>query len=147
MWKKTKRLMALLLTFFMVISVMPTTGMTVEAATKPKLAKKSTSIVIGGNTKIKVNNAPAGAKISYKSVKKSIATVSKSGKVKGVKSGVTNIIVSIKKDLKTTKLTCRVTVKSPKLSKSKLSLVRGKTTTLTIKNKPKKATYKWTSNC
>lgn len=32
------------------------------------------------------------------------------------------------------------------MSKNKLSLTQGKTTTLTIKSKPKKATYKWTSS-
>lgn len=100
MWKKTKRLIALLFSIFMVISLMPTTGMTVEAAAKPKLAKKSISIVVGGTSKVKVKNAPKGAKISYKISKKSIATVSKSGQVKGSKSGTTNIIVSVKKGRK-----------------------------------------------
>lgn len=130
----------------MVISMIPATGLTVEAATKPKLAKKSVSIVIGGTSKIKVKNAPKGAKITYKSAKKSIATVSKQGKVKGIKSGTTKITVSVKKNSKATKLTYKVTVKKPKLSKSKLSLVSGKTAKLSVKNKPKKAKYTWQSS-
>lgn len=146
MRKKSKRLIALLVSLLMVISLMPTTGLTVEAAAKPKLAKKSVSIVIGGTSKIKVKNAPKGAKITYKSAKKSIATVSKQGKVKGIKSGTTKITVSVKKNSKTTKLTYKVTVKKPKLSKSKLSLKVGKTYNLSVKNKPKKAKYTWTSS-
>ncbi len=146
MHKKSIKLAALLLSFLMVILMIPTTGLTVEAAANPKLAKKSVSIVIGGTSKIKVKNAPKGAKITYKSTKKSIATVSKQGKVKGIKSGTTKITVSVKKNSKTTKLTYKVTVKKPKLSKDKLSLVSGKTAKLSIKNKPKKAKYTWQSS-
>ena len=127
MRKKPKRLVALLLSLLLVISMIPATGLTVEAATKPKLAKKSVSIVVGGKAKIKVKNAPKKAKITYKSAKKNIATVSKKGMVKGIKSGTTKITVSIKKNSKATKLTYKVTVKKPKLSKSKLSLVTGRT--------------------
>lgn len=146
MSKKMKRLLALFLSVLMVISLLPIMEMNVEAATKPKLAQKTTSIVVGGTSKIKVKNAPKGAKISYKSAKKSIATVSKKGQVKGVKAGTTNVTVSVKKNSKTTKLTCRVTVKKPNLSKSKLSLALGKTATLSVKNKPKIATYTWSSS-
>jgi len=121
MKKKSKRLIALLLSFLMIISMIPATGLTVEAAAKPKLAKKSVSIVIGGTSKINVKNTPKGAKVTYKSAKKNIASVSKKGKVKGLKSGTTKITVSVKKISKTTKLTYKVTVKKPKLSKSKLS--------------------------
>lgn len=146
MCKKSKRLVALLLSLLMVISLLPTTGLTVEAATKPKLAKKSVSIVIGGTSKIKVKNAPKGAKITYKSVKKNIATVSKKGSVKGIKSGTTKITVSIKENSKTTKLAYKVTVKKPKLSKSNLSLISGRAAKLSVKNRPKKAKYTWKSS-
>lgn len=47
--KKSKRLVALLLSLLLVISMIPTTRLTVEAAAKPKLAKKSVSIVVGGS--------------------------------------------------------------------------------------------------
>ena len=120
MRKMSKRLVALLLSFLMVISMMPDAGLTVEAAAKPKLAKKSVSIVIGETSKIKVKNVPKGAKITYKSAQKSIATVSKQGNVKGVKSGTAKITVSVKKNAKTTKLAYKVIVKKPKLSKDKL---------------------------
>ena len=103
MRKKSKKLTALLLSFLMVISMIPINGLTVEAAATPKLAQKSVSIVIGGTSKIKVKNASKGAKITYKSAQKSIATVSKQGNVKGLKSGTTKITVSVKKNEKTTK--------------------------------------------
>lgn len=145
--KKTSiKFIAILLSLLMVISLIPTTGLTVEAAAKPKLAKKSVSIVIGGTSKIKVKNAPKKAKITYKSAKKNIATVSKKGQVKGIKNGITKITVSVKKNSKTTKLTYKVTVNKPKLSKSKLSLKSGNTAKLSVKNKPKKAKYTWRSS-
>lgn len=146
MKKKRKRLVALLLSLLMVISLLPTTGLTVEAAAKPKLVKKSASIVIGGTSKIKVKNAPKGSKITYKSAKKNIVFVSKKGKVKGLKSGTSKIIVSVKKNSKITKLTYKVAVKKPKLSKTKLSLKLGNSAKLSIKNKPKKAKYTWQSS-
>lgn len=146
MRKKPKRLVALLLSLLIAVSMIPANGLIVEADTNPKLAQKSVSIVIGETSKIKVKNAPKGAKITYKSAKKSIATVSKQGKVKGIKSGTTKITVSVKENSKTTKSIYRVTVKEPKLSRNKLSLVSGKTATLSVKNKPKKAEYTWISN-
>lgn len=146
MRKKPKRLVALLLSLLIAVSMIPANGLIVEADTNPKLAQKSVSIVIGETSKIKVKNAPKGAKITYKSAKKSIATVSKQGKVKGIKSGTTKITVYVKENSKTTKSIYRVTVKEPKLSRNKLSLVSGKTATLSVKNKPKKAEYTWISN-
>lgn len=146
MRKKLKRLIALLLSLLMVISLIPTTGLAVEAAAKPKLVKKSVSIVIGESSQIKVKNAPKRAKVTYKSTKKNIATVSEKGKVKGLKSGTAKIIVSVKKHSKTTKLNYKVTVKRPALSKNTLSLITGNTANISIKNKPKKAAYAWRSS-
>ena len=61
--------------------------------TKTKLVKKSVSIVVGGKTKIKVKNVPKGARVTYKSAQKKVATVSKKGIVKGIKSGTAKIIM------------------------------------------------------
>ncbi len=144
--KKPLKLIAILLSFLMIISLLPTNGMTVEAVAKPKLAKKSSNIVIGGTAKIKVKNAPKGAKITYKSARKDIATVSKKGVVKGIKNGSTKITVTLKNKSKTTKSIYNVTVKKPKLSKSKLSLIPGKTAKLSVKSKPMKAKYTWLSS-
>lgn len=122
------------------------TGLAIEAAVKPELAKMSDNIVVGGKTKIKVKNVSKRDKITYQSAKKNIATVSKKGIVKGLKSGTAEITVSIKKKLRTTKLTYKVTVKKPGLSKRRLSLTLGRTAKLSVKNKPKKAQYTWKSD-
>ena len=145
MKKKCTGFIAILLSLLMILSLLPATQMTAEAAAKPRLAKKSASITVGATTKIKVKNVPGNAQIIYKSAKKNIASVSKKGLVKGLKSGTAKITVSIKNHSKTTKLTCKVTVRKPKLSKTKLSLESGKTIKLSVKNKPKKAKYTWKS--
>lgn len=146
MQKKSKRLAALLLSLLMVISMIPVNGLTVAAAANPKLAEKSVSTVIGGTSRIKIKNAPIGATITYRSAKESIATVSQWGEVEGIKSGTTNIIVFVKKNSKTTKMIYKINVKKPELSQSKLSLRIGNTSELSVKNKPKKATYSWSSD-
>lgn len=112
---------------------------------KAKLASESGSVVIGETTNIKIKNAPKTG-ISFKSNNPSIATVSKNGKVKGIKSGSTDIKITVKRGNKTTKLTYKITVKKPKLSKSELSLTSGKESKLTILNKPKNAKYTWSSS-
>lgn len=146
MQKKSKKLVAFLLSILVIVSLIPTTGLTVGAATQPKLAKKSLSVVIGGTAKIKVKNAPKGAKITYKSAKSSIATVSKQGKVKGIKNGTAKITVTVKKNSKTTNLACKVNVKEPKLSKRNLSVILGKKAKISIDNEPKKAKFTWKSS-
>ena len=146
MRKKSKKKFVLVLSFLVVITLIPAIGLSVEAMAKPKLVKKLASIVIGETSKIKIKNIPKSAKITYKSSKKSIATVSKKGKVKGVKSGNAKITISIKKNSKAAKLIYKVTVKKPKLSKRILSLVLGETAKLYIENKPKQAKYIWISN-
>ncbi len=146
MKKISKRFTALFLSLLMVISMIAGNGITTQAAGTPKLLKKSASIAMGGTARIKVKNAPKGAKITYQSAKNNIATVSSKGKVKGVKTGTTKITVLVKKSSHTTKLSYKVNVKKPKLAKSKLSLTVGKTETLSVKYKPKKAKTTWTSS-
>lgn len=146
MRKKASRWIAVWLAVLMVVSLLPAAALPVEAAAKPKLAKKSASIVIGETSRIKVKNAPKGATISYKSDNKKVASVSKKGVVKGLKSGTAKIVVSVKKKSKTTKLTYKATVKKPALSKKSVSLKTGQSAQLSVKNRPKKATYAWKSS-
>ena len=143
---KMTKLVAVLLSLLMLISLIPTSGLTAEAAIKPKLTKKASTITIGSTAQIKVKNAPKGAKITYKSAKRSIATVSKTGRVKGIKNGKAKIIVTIKKKLQIKKLSYKVTVKKPSMSKKVVSLSLGDTAKLAIKNRPKKASYVWESS-
>lgn len=112
---------------------------------KPTLTSKNGAVVIGGTKTIKVKNA-SKATFTYKSSKKAIATVSKKGKVTGIQGGSTEIIVTVKQGGQKTKLTYKIDVKKPTLSKSNVSLTSGKTINLTVKDKPKTATYTWSSS-
>lgn len=146
MKKFLKRLTAIVMVVIMIFTVAPANIKNVEAASKPKLSKKSTNIVIGQKKTIKVKNVPKGAKVTYKSNNKKIATVTKKGRVKGINSGKTKITVTVKNGKKTIKLNYKVNVKKPSISKGKISLTVGEKTKLSIKNKPKSAKYIWSSN-
>lgn len=145
---KMKKLFAFLLTFVMLLSTVCINTQTVEAAGKSKkisLKTNAGSVSIGGTTKIKVKNAK-GAKITYKSNKKSVAKVNKKGKVTGVKSGTAKITVKVKKGSTSKKFTYKVAVNKPTFLFSKTSVGVGRSTTLTIRNMPSKAKYKWSSS-
>lgn len=115
----------------------------------PKLSKKSTSLAVGKTYKIKVSNVTEDRVVAYKSSNKKVATVTKAGTIKGVKSGKTTITTTVIQNdrVYTLKTTVTVTAKSPKLSKSKITLQKGKTYKVKLNNlDPKKTiTYK-TSN-
>lgn len=143
-----KRLISLTLCALIISSVLFSTGISTNAASKPKLKKKSGSVVIGKIVKIKIKKLPRKAKVTYKSSKKSIASVSKKGKVKGKKAGKAKITVTIKKKGKKTKLTYKIKVYKPSVAKNTTVYLKG-TSQIKIKNKPAKAAkakYKWTSD-
>jgi Glycerophosphoryl diester phosphodiesterase len=77
-----------------------------EASSKTKINKKATTINIGGTIKLKVTGT--NKKITWKSSKKSIATVSSKGVVKGRKVGT----CSIKAFLVDKTYTCKIKVVS-----------------------------------
>lgn len=138
--------LAILLTM---IAWLPAAAKPVHAASKKMtLSPKNMSITIGGAKTIKVKNAPKGAKRTYKSSKKSVVSVTKKGKVKGLKAGTAKITVLVTKGRIKKKLACKVTVKKPQLSKTSITLEKGKSVTLSVKNKPHKsakAKYQWVS--
>lgn len=107
-----KRLVAGVLAVTMCVTIVGT-GLTAEAAAKPKLSTKSVSLKAGKSKKIKVKNAK-NAKVSWKSKNKKVATVKKSGKlaakVTAKGKGSTTITCKVKKGKKTTSLTCKVRV-------------------------------------
>lgn len=84
------------------------------AVKKPKLSKKSVTVNVGKTVKIKVSKA-AKAKISWKSNKKKVAKVKKTGKyackITGVKEGNAVITCKVKKGKKAYSLKCKVKVK------------------------------------
>lgn len=77
----------------------------VNAAAKMKINKKKATIYVGKTVKLKVKNA--NKKVKWTSSKKSVATVSKKGKVKGKKAGKAVITAKVGKK----KFKCKVTVK------------------------------------
>lgn len=62
----------------LVLSLFPLTAE--PAHTAPALSLKSASLTIGASKTIKVKNAPAKAKLTYKASPKSVVRVSKKGK-------------------------------------------------------------------
>ncbi len=81
-----------------------------------KLNKKNITLAVGDSKKLKVGNLPKKAKVTWKSSKKSVVSVSKKGKIKAKKKGKATIRCKItyggKK--KTRTLKCKVTVTGKK---------------------------------
>lgn len=117
-----------LLIIAMVFSIL--SGFNASAAKKPALNHKKLSIYEGRSKRIKVKNASAKAKVTWKTSKKSIAKIAKKktkGKaayadIKAVKKGSAVITASYKLNGKATALKCKVTVKSTKSQPSSASL-------------------------
>ncbi len=94
-----------------------------------KISKTTAKIKAGGAVTLKVTN---GTVKNWITSNKAVATVSK-GKVTGLKKGSTTITAKLSTGKK---LTCKVTVTtSPKLSKSSVSVKKGKTITVKITGK------------
>lgn len=110
---KFRKTMAVLLAIAM--SVTFAVSSADAAAKKPKLSKKNLTLYVGKTKKIKVKRA-ANAKISWKSSKKKVATVKKSGKyackVTAVKKGTAVVTCTVKKGTKRSVLKCKVKVKA-----------------------------------
>ena len=107
----------------------PVSAVTVQAATKKAVSLKVTGKTVGVGQSVKLKaTATKGAKLTYKSSNKSVATVSSKGVVTGKKPGSVKITVTAKKSkYKTVKKT--VTVKivkgSQTITASNQSLVIG----------------------
>lgn len=79
-------------------------------------------------------------KVTYKSKKTAIATVTAKGKVTAKKKGSTTITVKAGKET----LSIPVTVETPSISKKKVTVNKGKSTTLKVNGTSR--TVKWSSN-
>ncbi len=109
-----KRMLALTLVIAFVLASIPVSQVN-AAKKKPSLKKTKATVQVGKTFKIGIKNKNKKAAYSYKTSKKKVATVSKAGKVKGVKTGKAKITVSQKLKKKTTKvgvLNVTVTAKS-----------------------------------
>ena len=123
-----KKILAVLLTLALVITLLPMMQINANAKTKTKLNKKKVTVYVGKNVKLKVKNKPAKKKVKWKSTNKKVATVTKKGKVKAKKAGKTTIIAKIGKK----KYKCKVTVKKKTVETTKVvepTSVKEQTTT------------------
>ena len=105
-------------------------AVTAEAAGKVALSSRKTSVAVGGSKTISLKNARG--KVKWSVAKKSVASIKANGasvKVKGKKAGTTTITAKVgKKSYK-----CKLTVRNaPKISKSSISLDKGKSYDLTV---------------
>lgn len=112
-----------------------TGGLNAEAAAKPKLSKASLSLTGKGTSKtLKVKKA-SGAKLTWKSSNKKVATVKKSGKygakVTAKAKGKAVVSCKVKKGKKTYTLKCKVTVKTKAISQPKSTPIVNTTPTQT----------------
>lgn len=139
MRKNGRTFIALGLALAMMISTTP-----VSASNNPELSVKKETIAVGDKTTITVKNQPIKANYAWSSSNKKVATVTKSGVVKGKKSGTTTITCKVKKGKKTTTLTAKITVLQLKNAGTK-TITAGETKTLKV-NTYKDATYTWTTS-
>ncbi len=111
---------------------------TPKRTTKPiKINKTSVLLAKGKSVRLKIKNATQ--KVTWKSTKTSVATVSSSGKVTAKKAGKAVIIATVGSQKKK----CTVKVESPKLSSAKIVMKVGETKTLKLKGC--KHSVKWWS--
>lgn len=115
--KLSKSIMVFLLMIALIIpSIMPTQ---ITAATKKstvRLSKKSLKLTVGKSTTLKLANTKK--KIKWKTSRKSIATISKTGKVTAKKKGVAIVTATIGKK----KYNCKVSVNKYKYGSIKGSV-------------------------
>lgn len=103
---KGKKMLAVVLVVVLAVTAFAMESGNVQAAKKkPKLNKKKVTLYVGKTVRLKVKNAKK--KVKWSSSKKSVATVSKTGKVKAKKKGKAVITAKVAKK----KLKCTVTVK------------------------------------
>lgn len=101
--KQGKKVLAIILTLILSISMIPTIN--VSAAKKVKLNKTKATIYVGKTVTLKLKNNKK--KVKWSSSNKKVATVSSKGKVKGKKVGKATITAKVGKK----KYKCKITVK------------------------------------
>ena len=99
MKQKIKGLISVALCLMLIIQ-----SVNINAATKVKINKKTTSIYVGKTVQLKIIGTKK--KVKWKSSNKKVATVTSKGKVKGIKKGKAKIVATVNKK----KYSCNVIV-------------------------------------
>lgn len=113
------------------------------AASTVKISKTKATVIKGKTLQLKMKGTKK--KVTWSSNKKSVATVTKKGKITAKKAGTAMITAKVGKK----KYKCRITVKNPTttLSKTKLTLTPNQKYTLRAKSNGKSSKIIWkTSN-
>lgn len=116
MEKKLRKVLAFVMALSLLLSVDGISSIkSASAAKAPKLSAKKVTVKVKQSKKVTLKNKPKGAKVTWTSKNKKIATVTKQGKITGKKVGKTKVTCKVvyKKGSKkvTKKLTVNVTVK------------------------------------
>lgn len=133
--RKIKKMLLCMMLLLSLTMIAPTQ---VEAAVK--INKKTATLTVGKALQLKVSGTKS--KVTWSSNKKSVATVTKKGKVTAKKKGTATITAKVGKK----KYTCKVTVKAPAvtLSEKSKTLTVGQSFNLTLKNT--NSSVKWTTS-
>lgn len=81
--KQIKKVLAVLLTMALMITMMPSVHTNVQAKGKMKLNKKKVTLYVGKKVKLKVKNKTVKQKVKWKSTNKKVARVTKKRPGKG----------------------------------------------------------------
>ena len=121
--KLTAGFMIALVLFFGNVSMGPLTehDVTVAHAAKVKLSKTRLTLYLKKSATLKVKGTKK--KVKWSSSNKKVASVSKKGKVTAKKKGTATITAKVGK----MKYRCKVTVKNPTISMTKLTIYEGET--------------------
>lgn len=134
--KKTKRIkfsVCLLIILLIISSLFPTVHQVQAAAVK--LNRTSATLWIGETLQLQVKNT--NKKVKWSSNLDSVATVSSKGKVTAKKSGKAVITAKIGSK----EYNCKITVKCTTISSKRITIIYGKSATLTLKNPRNKVAW------
>jgi len=125
MKKTITKLMAALAVIILTLTAAPAA----DAQAAPRLNKANLTLYTGQTKTLKLRGASRKTAVKWSVAKKSVATVTKNGKVKAKKAGRTSVYAETRKVI----CVCTVTVKKPALSTKKLTLEEGETAQLALK--------------
>lgn len=91
-----KRIVAGFMTLLLMLGlIFSESNVTFAASKKMKISSKKVTLQVGKTKKLKVQNAPKKAKVTWKSRNSKIATVTKKGKITAKKKGNTSVICKV----------------------------------------------------